>query len=476
MTAAGTPAAAAQLDPATPPGASPDVDSRGKTEIAGEGCGQDVPWLAGLGVEWSTDPEVLTAKRLDRSGWEPDGTPAAVVFPRDAREVQAVLRGAHSTRTPVVPRGAGTALTGASAAGAGVIVLDLSRMDRIVEIRPDDGIAVAEPGVITADLDRAAQRHGLRYAPDPASLESSTIGGNIATNAGGLRCAKYGVTRDSVLGLDVVLADGTRLSTGRATLKGVAGYDLTGLFVGSEGTLGVVVGATLRLRTLPDPTATVAAFYPDIETAAAASVALAAARIQPVLAELLDRATLDALGEPGGGALLIVQIDGGPEEAARAIDVLGRAATSLRGTTDPEETAELLAARRGALPAIERLGRPLIEDICVPRSRLAEAVREIARIARRHDVPICTLAHAGDGNVHPIIVAGHPISPAVHRAADEIFGLALRLGGTVTGEHGVGVLKRAWLARELGPAGHDLQRRIKDLFDPYGILNPGKAL
>jgi glycolate oxidase len=443
-------------------------------------------WLAGTGVEWTSDPAVLAGRRLDRSGWEPDGTPAAVAFPRTAEQVQAVLRGAHATRTAVVPRGAGTALTGASAAGAGEVVLDLSRLNRIVEIRPDDGIAIAEPGVITADLDRAAAAHGLRYAPDPASLEISTIGGNIATNAGGLRCAKYGVTRDSVLGLDVVLADGTRIGTGRATLKGVAGYDLTGLFVGSEGTLGVVVAATLRLRPLPEPTATLAAAYPDIETAVAASVALAAARIQPVIAELLDEATIDAIDaaegtnlRAAGAALLIVQTDGGPDEVARAAEVLGRGATGVRSTTDPGETAALLAARRQALPSIERLGRPLIEDIAVPRSRMAEAVREIGRIARRHGVPICTLAHAGDGNLHPIIVAGHPAEPipaAAYRAADEIFGLALRLGGTVTAEHGIGVLKRAWLEREIGPAAHDLQRQIKTLFDPYGILNPGKAL
>ena len=443
-------------------------------------------WLAGTGVEWSADPAVLAGRRLDRSGWEPAGTPAAVAFPRSPEHVQAVLRGAHASRTAVVPRGAGTALTGASTAGAGVVVLDLSRMNRILEIRPDDGVAVVEPGVITADLDRAAARHGLRYAPDPASLEISTIGGNIATNAGGLRCAKYGATRDSVLGLDVVLADGTRLATGRATLKGVAGYDLTGLIVGSEGTLAVVVAATVRLRPLPEPTATLAASYPDIETAAAASVALAAARLQPALAELLDEATLDAIDaaegtrlREAGAAMLIVQTDGGPDEAAQAAEVLARGATTLRSSTDPAETAALLAARRQALPSIERLGRPLIEDIAVPRSRLAEAVRAIARIARRHAVPICTLAHAGDGTVHPIIVGGRvdePVPAAASEAADEIFALALRLGGTVTGEHGVGVLKRAWLERELGPAGHDLQRQIKALFDPYGILNPGKAL
>ncbi|MBL7253372.1 FAD-binding oxidoreductase [Paractinoplanes lichenicola] len=418
-------------------------------------------------------------RRLDRSGWEPDGIPEAVAFPRTPEEVQQILREATLSRTPVVPRGAGTALTGASAAGTGTIVLDLSRMDRIVEIRPADGVAIVEPGVVTAELDRAAGAYGLSYAPDPASLAVSTIGGNIATNAGGLRCAKYGVTRDAVLGLDVVLASGERISTGRATLKGVAGYDLTGLFVGSEGTLGVVVGATLRLRPLPEPTATIAASYPDITTAAAASVALAEARIQPVLAELLDEATLNAIDpalRAAGAALLIVQTDGGPDEAARALEVLTKGATTIRSATDP---ASLLAARRQALPAIERLGRPLIEDIAVPRSRLAEAVREIETIAARHEVPICTLAHAGDGNVHPIIVAGRhgePIPASAHRAADDIFALALRLGGTVTGEHGIGVLKKAWLRRELGDLSLDLHHQIKALFDPHGILNPGKAL
>jgi glycolate oxidase len=439
-------------------------------------------WLTAGGVEWTDEPSAIAVRRLDRSGAEPDGYPLAVVFPRTPQQVQEVMRGAHATRTPIVARGAGTALTGASNAGAGAIVLDLSRMDRISEIRVEDGIAVVEPGVITAALDRAAAVHGLRYAPDPASLEISTIGGNIATNAGGLRCAKYGVTRDAVLGLDVVLADGRLISTGRATLKGVAGYDLTGLFVGSEGTLGVVVGATLRLRPLPEPTTTMAVSYAAVADAAAASVALAAARIQPVLAELLDEATLDAIDadqgthlRKAGSALLIVQIDGGVGEAARAVEVLGRDATELHSTSDHDEAAALLAARRGALPAIERLGRPLIEDIAVPRSRLAEAVREIGVISRRHDIPICTLAHAGDGNLHPIIVTNESMAAAT-AAADEIFALALRLGGTVTGEHGVGTLKRAWLRRELGPDNHDLQQQLKALFDPHAILNPGKAL
>ncbi|MBM2616570.1 FAD-binding protein [Actinoplanes sp. LDG1-06] len=433
-------------------------------------------WWESIGVTWSSDTGVVEERRVDRSGWAPVGRPAAVLFPRDADEVARVLRGATSARTVVVPRGAGTALTGATTAGEGALVLDLSRMDRIVAIDPDDGTAVVEPGVITADLDRAAGKLGLRYAPDPASFEISTIGGNIATNAGGLRCAKYGVTRDAVLGLEVVLASGERIRTGRSTLKGVSGYDLTGLIVGSEGTLGVVVEATLRLRPLPLSTTTLAATFDDIALAAAAAVALTASGVQPAMAELLDAATLRAIGtRPDAGALLIVQTDAAGEELV-AEKVLAETARTVEVSRDP---TALLAARRQALPAIERLGRPLIEDIAVPRSRLAEAVRAVERIAARHGVPIFTLSHAADGNLHPIIVAdpaATTIPPEVQRAADDIFTLALDLGGTLTGEHGIGTLKRAWLAREIGPVSHDLQRRIKALFDPDNILNPGKAI
>ena len=447
-----------------------------------------IDWLAGAGVEWSTEPGVLAVSRNDRSGWPPAGSPAAVVFPRSAEQVSRVLRLANEARTPIVPRGAGTGLSGGATAGDGVVVLDLSRMNRIVALSPADATAVAEPGVITADLDRAAAAHGLRYAPDPASVAISTIGGNIATNAGGLRCAKYGVTRDSVLGLDVILADGRPLSTGTATLKGVTGYDLTGLFVGSEGTLGVVVRATLRLRPIPLATATIAASFADVESAASAAVALSSAGVQPAIAELLDEATLRAIDAAQGtsllatgGALLLVQTDGAgaAAEAALIADVLATTATSVRTTTDETEAAELLAARRLALPSLERLGRPLIEDIAVPRSRLADAIREIAVIAARHAVPISTIAHAADGNLHPLIVvdpAATEIPVAAQRAADEIFELALKLGGTLTGEHGVGTLKRAWLGRELGETSHGLQRQIKAVFDPAGILNPGKGI
>ena len=436
----------------------------------------------------AVDERTVADYRHDRSGWAPDGRPSAVVFPESAQEVVAVLRAAHAARLPVVPRGAGTGLSGAATATDGEIVLSTTRLNRIIELSAEDEIAVVQPGVITADLDRAASEYGLCYAPDPGSVEICTIGGNIATNAGGLRCAKYGVTRESVLGLDVVLADGRRIDTGRRTVKGVTGYDLTGLFVGSEGTLGVVVGATVRLLPRPVATATVSAFFDDIETAASAVARIRQHRVRPAIAELLDAATLATVDaaegtdfSAHGGALLLVQTDGAG--ATAEADAVRRAfepsASSVSITDDPAESAELLRARRLALPSLERLGRVLIEDIAVPRSRLAEAVRAVAVIAERHGVRVATLAHAADGNLHPIFVlddATGPVPEPVWAAAGEVFRLALRLGGTLTGEHGVGLLKKQWVAEELGEEGLTLHRQIKGLLDARGILNPGKAL
>lgn len=426
----------------------------------------------------------------DRSGSQPDGVPLAVVHAANADHVRTTLRHAHALRVPVVPRGAGTGLSGGANAGAGTVVLDLSRMNRILDLDPHDQIAVVEPGVITAELDRAAGEFGLRYAPDPASAAISTVGGNIATNAGGLRCAKYGVTRDAVLGLDAVLADGTPIRTGRRTVKGVTGYDLTALLTGSEGTLGVITAATVRLRPVPEATATVAACFDTFAEGAEAVSALTAARLEPSMAELLDGPVLEAVDEAQGtdlrsrgGALLLLQCDGrsaaAEAEAELAVRLLRDRATSVETTSDPVEAERLLAARRLALPSLERLGRVLIEDIAVPRSQLAAAVREITAIAEHHDVRIFTFAHAADGNLHPILVLD-PTSPDISNAAwqavGDIFTAALRLGGTLTGEHGVGTLKRRWLADELGPEQHALQQRIKAAFDPHRILNPGKAL
>jgi glycolate oxidase len=436
---------------------------------------------------WTTDPEVLATHRFDRSGFDPGGSPRAVVFATTAADVAAVLRVANADGTPVVVRGAGTGLSGGAVATDGAIVLDVSRMDRIIELSAADEIAVVEPGVITADLDRAAAAHGLRYAPDPASVAISTVGGNIATNAGGLRCAKYGVTRDAVLGLDVVLADGRRVATGRRTVKGVTGYDLTGLFVGSEGTLGVIVAATLRLRPAPVHTATLAAFFPDFAAAAASAAAITAARLQPAVAELLDTTCLNAIDAARGSALrrdgaafLLVQTDGhgADAEMAEVARIVGPGATRWDVTADPAQAEELLATRRAALPALERLGRVLIEDVAVPRSRMPEAVAAIEEISARRGVRIATMAHAGDGNLHPILVLDHDreLDAHVWDTAGEIFATALRLGGTLTGEHGVGLLKRRWLGDELGPDVLALQRDLKAVFDPRGIRNPGKAL
>ncbi|MGN6126124.1 MAG: FAD-binding oxidoreductase, partial [Humibacter sp.] len=435
-----------------------------------------------------TDVGVMSALSTDRSGLLPVGAPREVVVARDIPHVQEILRSANRDGIPIVTRGGGSGLAGAAVAGDGELVLDLSGLNRILAIDAVDGVARVEPGVVTADLDRAAREHGLFYAPDPGSVGISTIGGNIATNAGGLRGAKYGVTRDAVLGLDVVLADGDLVHLGRSTIKGVTGLDLAGLIVGSEGTLGVVVGATLRLLPVPPTTATATAFFDTLEQAADAVAAIATSGARPSVLEILDGATLRAIDDAkgtsfhdSGDALLVAQTDGFGAEAELAVVVreLESRAALVEWTTEPAESERLLAARRFALPAIERLGRVLIEDIAVPRSRLAEAIRGIAAISDTAGVPIFVFGHAGDGNLHPIIliggVAGQDIPDAARTAADAIFGLALRLGGTVTAEHGIGLLKRDWVHAELGDRVLRLHNEVKRVLDPSGILNPGKA-
>lgn len=439
-------------------------------------------------VDWSTDPADLAAAGVDRSGSPVMGAPALLVRARDVAEVQAVAAFAATHGIALVTRGAGSGLAGGAVAGDGTIVLDLSGLDRIVDIRPVDQIAIVEPGVITADLDAAAAQHGLFYAPDPGSVELSTIGGNIATNAGGLRGAKYGVTRDAVLALDVVLADGRLVSLGAGTVKQVSGYDLTSLFVGSEGTLGIVVGATLRLLPRPAMTGTVAAYFASLEEAAAASVAVRSGGARPSVIELVDGATLGAIDELSGSTLrargeafLLVQVDGLDVTAElAAVESALAGATHLESSTDPATSARLLAARRLALPAIEARGRALIEDIVVPPSRLVEAIHGVHAVARDTGLEIYVFAHAGDGNLHPIIAVdaadGTELPALVVEAADRIFALALELGGTLTGEHGIGLLKQHWVAREVGTDVAGLQHQLKYLLDPSGILNPGKAI
>jgi glycolate oxidase len=430
----------------------------------------------------------LAAARADKSGHAAAGLPLAVVHAASVADVQATLRIASATRTPVVTQGARTGLAGGANAGVGEIALSVRGMNRILEVRPDDLLAVVEPGILNADLNAALAAYGLWWAPDPASRAISTVGGNIATGAGGLLCAKYGVVRDAVLGLDVVLADGRLLSLGHRTVKGVTGLDLTSLFIGSEGTLGVIVGATLKLRRLtPGDVCTVAATFSDVRSAAAASAGVTAAGIQPAIMELMDAASLAAvhalLALPAptpGAAQLTIQTDG-PAAAVEA-DTIARVLTAAGGTValshDREEGERLLAIRRSMHPAMETLGTTLIEDVSVPRSALPAMFDEIARIEREYAMTIPTVAHAGDGNLHPNFIyegASDEVPAAVWAAADDLFRAALRLGGTLTGEHGVGVLKRRWLADELGDDQWELQRDIARVFDPLGILNPGKV-
>ncbi|HTJ70875.1 MAG TPA: FAD-linked oxidase C-terminal domain-containing protein [Actinospica sp.] len=442
-----------------------------------------------VGGRAATDPDEIQNFCHDEHSYVTPGRPCAVVHAESAADVQAAVRWAAEHRVPVIPRGGGTGIVGGTATTDGCLVISVARMTRIVELSPQDEIAVVEPGVINAHLDRAARAHGLMYAPDPSSYETCTIGGNLATNAGGLRCVKYGVTRDSVLGLEAVLANGELIRTGRRTVKGVTGYDLTGLLVGSEGTLGVITQATLRLRPAPKhPPVTVAAEFASVVDAAEAVWAIVRASVGPSLLELMDRATLEALDDwrhigldPKTNAMLLCQADG-PDAAAAAetmADCCRAQAASVVAVSDDEaEAAQLLDIRRMAFTAIERMGACLIEDVCVPRSKLPDMFAAVERIAKAHDLAVPTVAHAGDGNLHPVFVFPRgPVIPAqVWTAAEEVFRAALDLGGTLTGEHGVGTLKRHWLKEELGDATMAAQLAVKHALDPLGIMNPGKAV
>ncbi|MFJ7202820.1 FAD-binding oxidoreductase [Streptomyces sp. NPDC098789] len=435
-----------------------------------------------------TDPQVTSGYASDMAGFCAAGTPAAVVLPRTVEQVQHVMRTATALRVPVVPQGARTGLSGAANASDGCIVLSLTAMDRILEIDAVDRLAVVEPGVVNAVLSRAVAERGLYYPPDPSSWEQCTIGGNIGTASGGLCCVKYGVTAEYVLGLDVVLADGRLLRTGRRTAKGVAGYDLTRLFVGSEGTLGVVVQAVLALRPAPPRQLALAAEFPSAAAACAAVCAIMEAGLTPSLLELMDRTTVravNALGRMGlpetTEALLLAAFD--TPDAPADLAAVGALCTAAGAgavvpADDEAESELLLQARRMALTALDTL-RPatMIDDVCVPRSRLAEMLDGTAAIARTHDLTIGVCAHAGDGNTHPVVCfdpADADETARARRSFDEIMALGLALGGTITGEHGVGVLKKEWLARELGPVGMEVQRAVKQAFDPLGLLNPGK--
>ncbi|MGA2015184.1 MAG: FAD-linked oxidase C-terminal domain-containing protein [Solirubrobacteraceae bacterium] len=418
------------------------------------------------------------------------GRPDVVVFPATAAEVAGVLRIANERRVPVVPRGSGTNLSGGTIPQLGGIVLVLTRMNAIREVSGAELVAICEPGVRTIELERAAADQGLLFPPDPGSHTTATLGGNVAECSGGLRALKYGVTRDYVLGVEAVLATGEIIRSGGRLVKDVAGYDLRRLLCGSEGTLAVLTELTLRLVPAPQATGTGMAYFPDLADAARAVSRVLASGVLPVTLEFLDQVCIGAVEDyahigldTSAGALLIFGQDGDPGVIERDLERMAQAcaaerATAVRIAESPEAANRVLEARRAALPSLSRL-EPLtiLEDATVPRSRIAEMVQRIQEIAQRHQLKIGTFGHAGDGNLHPTAVLDPADEGAVrraHAAFDEIFAQAIELGGTITGEHGVGIVKLAYLERQLGADQMALLRRIKAAFDPNGILNPGK--
>lgn len=411
-----------------------------------------------------------------------------VVEARCVDDVVDVLRYAQDHRVPVVPQGARTATTRSAEAVSGGIVLSCLPMTDLT-VLPEEKLAIAGPGVLTDALKHAAAEHGLAYPPDPASAATCTIGGNVATNAGGLCCVKYGVTADYVRGLQVVLPGGEVMRTGRRTAKGVAGYDLTGLFVGSEGTLGVITEVAVRLVPAADAPATLLAVFDSLQDAVAAISALRDQPHLPSMLEVLDRFALGAICDYGdfglprdAEAVLLVQADR-PGATARDAQRYGElmqaaGAREVSLARDEEEAGRLLAGRRAMNPSLSARGSRLNEDVCVPVTRLLDLLEAVHTIRERRGVEICTAGHAGDGNFHPNIFF-EPADPdsvqRAHAALDDLFAATLELGGTITGEHGIGVAKAAWLRRELGDAEWERQRAVKAVFDPLGIMNPGKV-
>jgi len=438
-----------------------------------------------------TDPDVTDRYTRDQAEWAPSGAPLAVVRAQNTDQVQTVVRWCLAHGVPVVARGAGTGLSGGANAVAGCVVLSLEAMDEVLEINPAEHLAVVQPGVVNDRLRAVCAEQGLWYPPDPASSPWSTIGGNVSTNAGGLCCVKYGVTGDYVLGLELVNGAGEVVRLGRRTAKGVAGYDLCHLVVGAEGTLGVVTEVTVRLRPARAPERTVAGHFASVVDAGRAVAAIAAAGVRPSALELLDRHCLQAVDDwkhlglsVDAEVVLLGRSDAvgaaGAEEATQMLACFEQAGASWAAqSTDQVEADALFAARRLAYPALERLGPLLTEDVCVPVAALPEMLARIEKTAQRHDTRIANIAHAGDGNLHPLIITTPGDDAARARAQlafDQIIDDALALGGTVTGEHGVGLLKRAGLEQELGPHVSAMHRAVKQALDPAGIFNPGKVV
>ena len=418
------------------------------------------------------------------------GRPGAVVFPHTTEEVAKCVRLAREHRVPLVPRGSGTGLSGGSVPIDGCLVLCVAQMDQIIEVDERNLTLHAQCGVITKAIDDAAQKVGLFYPPDPGSMKISTIGGNVAENSGGLRGLKYGVTRDYVMAVRVVLPDGTETWLGNKCVKDVAGYSMKDLFVGSEGTLGLITEVMLKLVPRPKSRRTMLALYDSMEAAAETISAIIAARIIPCTLEFLDRVTVRCvedyakIGLPTDvEALVLMETDGHPvvvEEEASEMMALAKkhGAREVKAAADEDEGARLAAARRNAFSALARI-RPttILEDVTVPRSELAKMVAFINQVAQKHHLQVGTFGHLGDGNLHPTFLTNELDKDEMHRvelALEDIVDETIRLGGTVTGEHGVGVAKKAFVKKQLGEGSYELMRTIKRSLDPEGLFNPGK--
>jgi len=444
-----------------------------------------------VGDEWFLDtPEDLITYSYD--GFLPEFTPDAVLVPGNTDEIARVMKVANRELINIIPRGAGTNICGGSVARQGGMIIAFHRLDQIIEIDPESRCAVVQPGVVNADLQKAVAAYGLMYPPDPASMFVSTIGGNVALNAGGPRGVKYGVTRDYLLGLEVVLPSGEVIRTGGKTLKNVSGYDLTRLMCGSEGTLGIITEIIVRLVPLAPAKATLQAIYADLDDAATTVSAIIGAGIVPTTLELIDRTVLNVIRNYGGAqfsdqaqALLLIEVDGeevAVEAQGRRIEAFcrERGAFQVERASTPEEANRLWQARRTAFGAVASL-RPncIVEDATVPVKMLPAIIRKIVEIAEKYDVQIGVLAHAGDGNLHPLIMTDlrdQEEMARVDKALAELVDAAIAMGGTLSGEHGIGIAKDRFMSKEFSQTAIDLMRGIKRVFDPNNILNPGSFL
>ena len=444
-----------------------------------------------VGDEWFLDaPEDLATYSYD--GFLPEFLPDGILVPGSAQEISGIMKVLNREKIPVIPRGAGTNICGGSVAKNGGIILAFHRMNRILEIDTENMCAVVQPGVVNAELQKEAAGRRLLYPPDPASMFVSTMGGNVALNAGGPRGVKYGVTRDYLLGLEVVLPSGEMIRTGGKTLKNVTGYDLTRLLCGSEGTLGIITEIIVRLVPLPPAKATLQAVFSDLDDAAKTVSAIIGSGIVPTTLELIDRVVLDVIRNYGDArfskdaeALLLIEVDGeatSVENQGKIIEQFckKRGAIEVERANTPEEAEKLWQARRTAFGAVASV-RPncIVEDATVPVKRLPEMIRKIVALAEKYRLKIGVLAHAGDGNLHPLIMTDlrdRDEAKRIEKAMDEFYETALTMGGTLSGEHGIGIAKKKWISMQFNEAAMEIMRGIKKVFDPNNILNPGSFL